>query len=229
MFWQEGSEEKVFRVPDDIVDLNFRINCRCLPLEHAHALSRALHEALPWLENEARAGIHLIHGAESGNGWIRPEDPTNEVLYVSRRTRMTLRLPKERVEAAKELTGSVLDIDGYPVGVGEPNIKLLSDSTTLFARYVIDEYDEGEEAFTQRVAREIQEMGVSLRKLMCGRIHALQTPEEALTTRSVMVADLDREDSVRLQQEGVGPGRKIGCGLFIPHKGIAAVGASKSE
>jgi len=38
-----------------------------------------------------------------------------------------------------------------------------------------------------------------------------------------MVADLEPEQSVRLQQIGIGPGRTIGCGLFIPHKGIAAV------
>ena len=103
MFWQEKTPDKPYRVPDDIVDLAFRIDCRCLPLEHAHALSVALHEALPWLEDESRAGIHLIHGAESGNGWMRPEDPQSEVLYVSRRTRMTLRLPKAESARPKKI------------------------------------------------------------------------------------------------------------------------------
>ena len=97
MFWQdESGDRQDFVVPDNIVDVLYAIECRCLPLDHAHALSQALLNALPWLPNEPQAGIHLIHVAESGNGWYRPEDPDNEVLVVSRRTRMALRLPKER-------------------------------------------------------------------------------------------------------------------------------------
>ncbi len=39
-----------------------------------------------------------------------------------------------------------------------------------------------------------------------------------------MLADLTPEDSVRVQQRGVGPWRRHGCGLFLPHKGIKPVG-----
>jgi len=35
-----------------------------------------------------------------------------------------------------------------------------------------------------------------------------------------MIADLEVEESLRLQQKGLGPYRYLGCGLFIPHKGI---------
>jgi len=51
----------------------------------------------------------------------------------------------------------------------------------------------------------------------------LNTPEGRIDTRSVMVADLQPESAVLLEQKGLGPGRKMGCGLFIPHKGIKAV------
>jgi hypothetical protein len=48
-------------------------------------------------------------------------------------------------------------------------------------------------------------------------------PDGEIFTRSLMVADLEPEQSVRLQQIGLGAGRTFGCGLFIPHKGIKAV------
>jgi hypothetical protein len=35
-----------------------------------------------------------------------------------------------------------------------------------------------------------------------------------------MLAGLTREQSLLLQQSGLGAGRKLGCGLFIPHKDI---------
>jgi hypothetical protein len=44
-----------------------------------------------------------------------------------------------------------------------------------------------------------------------------------------MVADLEPEQSVLLQQAGLGDGREFGCGLFIPHKGIKPVKDTDGE
>ena len=40
-----------------------------------------------------------------------------------------------------------------------------------------------------------------------------------------MIDGLSVEDSLRLQREGLGPGRMLGFGVFLPHKGIDAVGS----
>ncbi len=224
MYWQEKTPDQPFQVPDDIVDLSFNIDCRCLPLDHAHALSQALHQALPWLEAEQNAGIHAIHGAASGNGWYRPEDPINELLQVSRRTRMTLRLPKARVKEAEGLIGQTLDIAGYPLTLGKASIRKLSPLGTLFSRYVIAAEEQSEEHFMDGLVTALEAMGIAVRRMMCGKTHRLSMPEGARFTRSVMIADLAVEDSIRLQQQGLGSGRKLGCGLFIPHKGIDPVG-----
>ncbi len=229
MLWQEDKPDKPFVVPEDIVDLGFRIDCKALPLEHAHALSSALIAELPWLADDERAGIHLIHGAESGNGWLRPEDVENELLYVSRRTRMYLRLPSERLDDARALTGKALDIGGHRLIVGDSSVRKLSTSPTIFARYVVTGADEDEESFIQRLAEEIRGHGIQVRKLMCGRSHVFRLPEGPLHTRSVMLADLTPEQSVILQQAGLGEGRKVGCGLFIAHKGIAPVKEADDE
>lgn len=121
-------------------------------------MSHALHQALPWLGDDDRVGIHLIHGAESGNGWMRPEDPDNEVLLLSRRTKMTLRLPKDRLDEARQLTGVTLDIDGYPLEVSDSSVRKLSTSAILFARYVIANENESEQDFTASVIGKIEEM-----------------------------------------------------------------------
>jgi hypothetical protein len=39
-------------------------------------------------------------------------------------------------------------------------------------------------------------------------------------TRSLMLADLDFEQSQLLQRRGIGPGRHHGFGLFVPHKAV---------
>ena len=73
MLWQTEPPQEEAIIPKTVVDLVFDIDCRCLPVEHAYALSQAISKALLWFESEPLAGLHLIHGAESGNGWCRPE------------------------------------------------------------------------------------------------------------------------------------------------------------
>ncbi|MDH5391820.1 MAG: type I-MYXAN CRISPR-associated protein Cas6/Cmx6 [Gammaproteobacteria bacterium] len=230
MFWDEDEKQKAFQVPEDIVDVGFKVISQSLPLEHAHELYQALQHLLPWIEHE-KLGIHQIHGAESGNGWMRPEDTENELLYLSRRARMYIRTPAERLADVKALTGQVLDIGGHQLELGSAIVKPLSAQSEQFSRYVIvEEGEESEADFLKRVVAELNEsLATKIRKIMCGKPHTIRLPEEHIRTRSIMVADLDPKVAVKLQQQGVGRGREYGCGLFLPHKGIKAVGETEDK
>ena len=223
MFWQEeDNDADRFVVPEDVVDISFSITCKSLPVDHAYALSEAVKKALPWFSEEEQAGLHLIHVAESGNGWERPQGE-EELLYLSRRTKLTLRVPQHRVEDATALSGQKLDVAGNDLEVGKSNIRLLSTSTTLYARYVaVSDEQQSEDEFVAGLVDELKLAGLRFKKVLCGKEGSFKTPQGPMLTRSLMVADLPLEDAVRLQEIGVGPheNKKIGCGLFIPHKAV---------
>lgn len=225
MFWDDAPDPAgVLEELRDVVDISFRVDCRCLPLDHAHALSSALLSHLPWLATEPLAGIHLIHGAESGNGWFRPQDPDGDLLHLSRRARLRLRVPVRRsAEVTDTLQDQVLEVAGFSVGLSAPNVLELAPLPALFARYVVTAEDEDENEFLARMRVELQRLEVPTLKLLSGRTHQLSTPEAPLKVRSLMVADLPPEASLRLQRRGIGPGREMGCGLFIGHKDVAPV------
>ncbi len=221
MFWNEDRDEKIeYQVPDRVQDVIFRIECKSIPQEHAHALAEALQAALPWLADQPEAGVHPLLGAESGNGWERPD---TEVLYLSRRQRLTLRLPKHRLDDVAALVGQTLDIDGHPLTVGRFTTRKLSDLPTLFAKGVVTDPGQSETEFLEQVAEQLRAMGIRIRKMMCGKEGQIAVPDGMLHTRSLMLAELDREESVRLQEKGIGPGRQYGCGLFLPQKDIKPV------
>ena len=225
MFWQDDDDKYEFQLPDTIVDLSFKIDCKQIALDHAHDLSSALAGALPWLMDEDDAGVHLIHGASSGNGWERPsETGEDDFIYLSRRARMLLRVPKERIEDTQQLTGQTMDVGGYQVTVGESQVKPLTTLGTLFSRYILLEQGETEDEFLERIVKEMRSHDIAVKKVLCGIDHEFRLPEGKVKTMSVMVADLDPKDSFTLQQKGIGRGRKMGFGLFIPHKGIKPVG-----
>ena len=228
MLWEEDDKQKVEeRVPDDVVDLSFRITCQQIPTMHAYELAEALYQALPWLQDEPEIGIHQIHGAATGNGWERP--PDGEVMHLSRRAKMHLRVPKEKIEDAKQLSGETLDIAGYPVEVGDASVKLLNPIQTIFSRYLIGPQDVDEDQFIEWLVDELKQRDIHVRKLLCGIGHTINTPDGEIETRSVMIADLDKATSLSLQEIGVGPGRHLGCGIFLPHKGIRAVGETEDK
>jgi len=138
MYWQEEQQEDSRRESKQVVDIVYRIQCRMLPMDHAHTLSEAIHTALPWFGEERDAGLHLIHGADSGNGWSRPEG-ADALLLLSRRTRLQLRVPIERLDDALALSGQSLDIGGHELIVGEGSSRPLNPNSTLYARYMIQD------------------------------------------------------------------------------------------
>jgi len=221
--WLEDDETTVTAASTEVADLVFRIRGRTLPVEHGLALFAAVEAVLAWLPDHPQAGIHPIHVAATGNGWIRPGVADGAPLSLSRRTRLVLRLPRARLDEARALEGRTLDVAGHPLEVGASKVRELGPSETLFARYVAHAPEEAEPDFVARVAKELSARGLRVRKLLCGQAHRLQAPAGVLHTRSLMVADLAPGDSVRLQEQGLGEARALGCGLFVPHKGIAPV------
>jgi CRISPR-associated protein Cas6 len=204
---------------DEIVDAVFAIECRSLPVDHAWALSSAIQAALPWFADEPQAGLHTVHGAASGSGWMRPEGE-GAVLQLSRRTKLVLRLPGHRMADAAALSGRTLDIAGSPMRVGRLVPRPLLRIASLFARSVIFEGAADEAAFVAAALEALRALGVESSTMLCGREVTLATPQRGYRTRSLMVTVATPAQSLELQRQGLGEARKLGCGLFIPHKDV---------
>lgn len=196
-----------------MVDVVFPLTGHSLPRDHAQDLQQALLQALPWLPGEPQAGIHpvkLMSGIESQ-------------ALLSQRTRLLLRLPRERVGAAQALAGHTIQVGGSALQLGTPHLRELLPHTTLYA-YAVAAPGADEGAFMQAVAGELQTLAVRT-QTVCGKRHSRQLQGRTLTTFSLMLHALSLVDSLRLQEQGLGPHRLLGCGIFVPHRSAAAVGS----
>jgi CRISPR-associated protein Cas6 len=231
MFWNDDERPDDVRAPDDIVDILFGIDCRQIPVDHAHMLATEIQGALPWIADEPGIAIHTVHVAGSQNGWERPEHGTESCLHVSRRTKLTIRAPQHRVaDILEQLPGARLELAGHSLSVGAGKVKSLSTDGTLFARYVALDLAETEDetAFLDAAARALSALDIRVRKALCGKTNTVSTPKGEIHTRSLMVAGLSPQESIRLQQHGLGRHALLGCGIFIPHKGVDAVKKGES-
>ena len=214
-------------MPDDVVDLSFRIRCRSLPADHAYPLRAAIGKTLTWLADEPSAGIHVAYGAESGNGWLRPGG-RDAIIHLSRRARLSLRLPKHRVGQAMQLEGCTLDLGGHECVVGESKVRPLSTHGTLFARHLALAAAD-DRTFLSDAADLLAELDLNPPKMMSGLSHVIHTPQQDVETRSLMIDGLKPRESVLLQQRGLGGWRGFGCGIFLPHKSIDVVTGKPDE
>lgn len=231
MLWQENDKKQGFEVDDSVVDLLFNIDCKELPVDHIYHLSQAIRDALPG-HVELDVGIHPIHLAGSQNGWERPDASLGQNLILSKRTKLVLRVQKDhQQDIIDQLNNTTLDINGFELTIKKPKVKKLSKDGTIFSRSIVCNEQEAEDEmqFLKRIQIELSEMGIDIKKALCGKISTIETPEGPILTRSLMLAELPPEHSVKLQQEGIGAHQHLGCGIFIPHKGITAVGESTDD
>ncbi|GIK23710.1 MAG: type I-MYXAN CRISPR-associated protein Cas6/Cmx6 [Rhodocyclales bacterium] len=197
-----------------VVDISFEVFCERLPRDYGYALFRALAESLDWLEEEALAGVHPLHGTASTDGG----------LFLGRRARLMLRLPSARAEQAMALTGRRLEL-GSGLEVGAGRLRELMPYATVHSHFVsIGSIDEAE--FLRQAAAELREAGLPER-MITGKAHAMSTPEGEVQGFSLLLHGLTPSQSLAVQARGLGEGRKLGCGIFVPHKSVVAVGADE--
>ena len=196
----------------DMVDVAFSLRGGTIHADHGWHLFRLLAERLDWLEAEADAGVHPIRGSRAIAGEI----------HLGARARLMLRLPQERVQQSFALSGARLDL-GNGTEIGSPRLRPLFAHGTLYSQFVATGMPD-EAGFQCDVSAELQRAGIGC-KVICGRMRRAQTRDVEIVGFSLMLHELSPDDSLRIQAAGLGAGRKLGCGIFIPHKSAGAVGS----
>lgn len=221
MFWQEDTKDEHFTLPETIQDAVFAIHAKVLPIDHAYLLSQALLKHLPWLA-EVNAGIFDISVAD-GNGWEQDE---SGFYYPSKRSKLNIRIPQEKLESAQSLVGKTLNLAEYRIDILKSlKPKLMSDIQTVFSKHIACDEAISEERFLQTAFTQLQALNIQPKKMMAGLQRSISTPDGTIHTRSLMVANLRKVESVTLQEQGIGEHRLLGCGLFLPQKGVESVDA----
>jgi len=196
-----------------MVDVAFTLTGQRLPREHRRALAEVLARRLPWLADEPAAGVHRINVA-SGAG---------PLALLSGRSRLTLRVPRGRIEALAALVGLQIDFGEHTLTVGGgSHTRELLPHGTLYA-HVVAATDDDETAFLAAVDAELAALGVVARSI-CGRRQPIGGEGSPRAGYSLMLDQLSPESALCVLEHGIGPHRLWGCGVFVPHKSAAAVG-----
>lgn len=196
-----------------MVDVVFSLEAGTLGADHAGALSLAVRRALSWFDEEPEAGILPLSGLARGNG----------VSFVGRRTRLALRLPIHRSASADSLAGARLDLDGTVLKVGESSVRQLFPARGVVYSHFVSVGADDEIEFLARCKLLLAERSLKP-QLITGKASELCTAQGLVRGFSLMLHGLAAAESLAVQEAGLGGHRALGCGIFIPHKSVVAVG-----
>ena len=212
MYNPEWEAIKDFEHAAALADVQFELSAGEIPADHGVGLFEQLVKYLPWLREATGAGVHPVHGAPTGR---------NDNLVINRRVKLTLRLPLDRLADAEALVGAVLEAGAGPIKVGPLKKRPLVPYATLYSHFVV--MDSADEArFMDEARAELEAMGVR-GGLIPGKRRQMRMGDGEAVGYSLMLHDLSLQDSILVQERGLGRYRVYGCGIFIPHKSIKEV------
>lgn len=199
-----------------VFDLAFTLEGRRIAHDYADRLQRFLADALPGIVDRPNFGLHPLQG-------LTPEDETERIWLLSRRSRLILRLPSALCEAGVRLAGRELDLGAGLLRLGAAQKRPLTPASVLYSAFV--HLGPAEEApFLVAAERALAAHGIRPR-LLPGKARHMLAEGRTLPGYSLMLHGLDEAQSLHVQTMGLGSHRAWGCGVFVPHKSIAAVGS----
>jgi hypothetical protein len=221
-----------------LIELHFPILGTEICADHSYALYGAMSRIVPKIHtDEMPLRIGPIRGSYIGDGKLRLD---GAILRV--------RLRPDDLPALLPLAGKALDLDGHNIRLGVPQVRGLTPATNLIARMVVikasspktdpaDKLSRDREQ-TKRYQSPVDFLAAVRRELTRQAIHAdanlplhetgprqgqprrhvVRIKGKAIVGFTVLVQGLTAEESLQLQEQGVGGRGKLGCGFFVPMK-----------
>ncbi|MFE1743953.1 type I-MYXAN CRISPR-associated protein Cas6/Cmx6 [Coleofasciculus sp. H7-2] len=203
---------------EPFVDLSFSVQGKTLPADHGYGLYAALVHFIPEIRLHPEIGVLTIPGFADKQGKI----------LLTEQSCLRIRVPISKIPLVYRLAGKRISIGKHEIQIGIPKVYTLRPSERLRARIVTikgKDYTQPE-AFLEAAKRQITKLGIS------GEV-SIPVDREGFPSRKTIkiqrftvvgftteVSGLNDEDSIKLQQSGIGGKRHMGCGFFLPIKGV---------
>ena len=222
-----------------IIELSFRLRGTPLPYDHGYPLYRAVAGLVPWLGEPAQIDLAIvpIHGSPHGG-----------FLHLTAASRLAFRLNADDVEKLRPLSDQSLIVDAAVLRLGQPTEYQLRPVPGLASPFVAAEHIRHSDEVLEWLKAEFRALDIRAvptlrlkrrregaspadpgrRSFDCPyERHNRQVGDSSVVGWEVQVFGLKPEESLGLQERGVGPGRRYGCGVFMPVVGERPRPASK--
>lgn len=197
------------------LDISFTlIGTTPIPADHGYQLYSAISNAVPALHEANGLAIHPIAGQQVGD----------RRMMLTPHSRLTLRVPDGRISEVLPLAGRELKISATKIRIGVPQVRALIPATALRSRLVIIKIKDAPTArditpalFESAARRQLDKLSISPEtQLTLGKRRTLRIKHNEIVGYEVLIESLTAEESLTLQESGMGGRHHMTCGVFVP-------------
>jgi len=194
------------------VDLAFRLQeGGLIPSDHGYPLFAAVSHLIPEVHQENSLALHPISGRQAGE----------RRLMLMPWSTLAIRTTDQQIGGLLTLAGKSLRIDNATLQVGVPEVRALTPATAVRSRLVVIKIahstaaDLTAEGFAAAARRQMDELGVGSEAILTvGKRRTLRLKQRQIVGYELIVEGLTANESIALQERGIGGKRHLGCGVF---------------
>ncbi|MGQ4648916.1 type I-MYXAN CRISPR-associated protein Cas6/Cmx6 [Lyngbya aestuarii] len=201
------------------IDLAFSLRGETLPLDNGYIVYSALSRICPAVHQLDNISIHPIAGIA---------EPSKQLRLTSR-SQLQIRLPVDLIPLLYEsLAGQTFSIGHNQFYLDIPQHNPLYFFPNLYSRLVIIRRFQEPQSFLEAAKRQLERLGIKGTIALTTRANGQpqcrqltitnKTGRFALRGFGLLVTDLSAQDSITLQQHGIGGKHKMMCGVFVPSR-----------
>lgn len=219
------------------VDVCFKLSGSRIPADHGYALYSAICRRVPEIhpptEDTKGAGGDGRLWSEVGIQQINAAPVGNRQLQLQPNSRLRIRIERERIDAVLPLIGEELALGDACVRVGAVEVFALVPAVRVRSRIVVIKGFLEPAAFLDAANRQLRAIGIQASAGVPWRHgmesqaidgagksplvrRTLEIAGKTVVGYAVEVSGLTAEESIILQEDGIGGRRRFGCGIFIP-------------
>jgi len=210
-----------------VIDVQFRLQGERIPVDHGYKLYNSVCKIIPQIHDDDTISILPVTGRLTGDRF----------KILDNQSFLTIRLSSERIGQILPLAGKNLEIDGHKIYIGTPYTRLLRPYPRLYSPLVIIKGYMEPEPFLQAVQRQLDNLEIKGKASLVNQEHiAKENVGKPTGTHSpylrrtinikgkevvgfaLSVSELTAEESIRLQESGLGGRHRFGCGVFLPDR-----------
>lgn len=190
------------------VDLHFPIvGTKPIASDHGYELFGAISRVLPWLHESPDVGVHPIRGTQLGDRQLGLTDQSS----------VTLRLNDTDIGQVLSLAGKSIALGNVRLQIGVPAVWSLKPATSLRSRVVTTKNCLEIDRFLTEIRRQLDELTVSSSVIVTpGKRRTFRVRDKQIVGHELLVEGLSAEESIAIQERGLGGRRHMGCGVFVP-------------
>jgi CRISPR-associated protein Cas6 len=187
------------------VDLCFSIRGETVPVDHGFDLYSCISKLLPSFHEAQDVGLKMIRGRYVGDG----------LLSLQPNSWLVFRLRSSGLSPYINLAGNSLNLRGHLIQIGVPKTKALNPAPALYSHLVTTRNGQDQERFLTEVDRQLSQMGVNA-EIHLGDRKTFTIHDKKIVGYSIQILGLSDEDSIKVQEQGLGGRKKMGCGFIEP-------------